>query len=248
MAPQRAVEYLLSIYDSVPTLDELFQLAVIDLVRKEARANAEGPHKAKWIRTIFELLNASSHTVKYEAATSLTTLTQNPAAVKASASAFIELCVKEADNNVKLIVLERINQLRARHEHVLDPLVMDLLRVLASNDMEVRRKALSVALEMVTGRNVEEVVGSLKKQLSNTMEESGYEKVRVTTPSSSTPDRRLMLASPRTEPRIPAAPHPVDPLVCDQILRGRGFGRPRSDGVHRRRRQLVGGRRHLVRA
>lgn len=189
MAPQRAVEYLLSIYDSVPALDELFQLAVIDLVRKEARSNADGPHKAKWIRTIFELLNASSHTVKYEAATSLTTLTQNPAAVKASASAFIELCIKEADNNVKLIVLERINQLRARHEHVLDPLVMDLLRVLASNDMEVRRKALSVALEMVTGRNVEEVVGSLKKQLSNTMEESGYEKVRW--PLTQPPERAL---------------------------------------------------------
>jgi len=33
-------------------------------------------------RCIFELLNASSHAVKYEAATTLTTLTQNPAAVK----------------------------------------------------------------------------------------------------------------------------------------------------------------------
>ena len=37
------------------------------------------PH---YIRCIFELLNASSHAVKYEAATTLTTLTQNPAAVK----------------------------------------------------------------------------------------------------------------------------------------------------------------------
>lgn len=180
IAPQRATEYLLSIYDSISSLDELFQLAVVDFVRKDARASGgEGVHKAKWIRTIFELLNASSHTVKYEAATSLTTLTQNPAAVKASASALIELCVKEADNNVKLIVLERVNQLRAKHEHVLDPLVMDLLRVLASTDMEVRRKTLAVALEMVTGRNVEEVVGSLKKQLANTMEESGFEKVRL---------------------------------------------------------------------
>ena len=38
--------------------------------------------QAKWIRCIFELLNAQSHAVKYEAAISLTTLTQNPAAVK----------------------------------------------------------------------------------------------------------------------------------------------------------------------
>jgi len=38
--------------------------------------------QARWIRCILELLNASSHAVKYEAATTLTTLTQNPAAVK----------------------------------------------------------------------------------------------------------------------------------------------------------------------
>ena len=38
--------------------------------------------QAPYIRCIFELLNASSHAVKYEAATTLTTLTQNSAAVK----------------------------------------------------------------------------------------------------------------------------------------------------------------------
>lgn len=175
IAQPRAVEYLLSIYDSVATLDELFQLAVIDLVRREART--EGPNRAKWIRTIFELLNASSHTVKYEAATSLTTLTQNPAAVKAAAGCFVELCVRESDNNVKMIVLDRIEALRAKHEHVLDGLVMEVLRVLQANDMEVKRKALGIALEMVSSRNVEEVVGLLKKQLANTLEDGQYEKV-----------------------------------------------------------------------
>ena len=48
----------------------------------------------------------------------------------AAASCFIELAVKESDNNVKLIVLDRLEALRQKHEHVLDPLVMDILRVL----------------------------------------------------------------------------------------------------------------------
>lgn len=38
--------------------------------------------QARYILLISELLNASSHAVKYEAATTLTALTQNPAAVK----------------------------------------------------------------------------------------------------------------------------------------------------------------------
>ena len=62
----------------------------------------------------------------------LTTLTQNPAAVKAAAACFIDLIVKESDNNVKMIVLDRVEALRSKHEHVLDDMVMDLLRVLSS--------------------------------------------------------------------------------------------------------------------
>jgi hypothetical protein len=46
----------------------------------------DSDEQAKWIRCIFELLNAPSHAVKYEAATSLTSLTQNPAAVKGTFS------------------------------------------------------------------------------------------------------------------------------------------------------------------
>ncbi|UOH82927.1 hypothetical protein LQV05_005640 [Cryptococcus neoformans] len=146
-----AVQYLLNNFDQIESMDELMQMAVIELVRKEARS--EGGHRAKWIRCIFELLNSKSHAVKYEAATSLTTLTQNPAAVKAAAAALAELIVKEADNNVKLIVLDRFNNLRSKHENVLDGMVMDILKVLSSLDMEVKRKAIGIALEMVSSRN-----------------------------------------------------------------------------------------------
>jgi coatomer subunit beta len=87
--------------------------------------------------------------VKYEAATTLTLLTQNPAAVKgsfsqsqpaliipliafvAAASTFVNLVVKESDNNVKLIVLDRLEALRAKHGHALDGLIMDILQVLS---------------------------------------------------------------------------------------------------------------------
>jgi coatomer subunit beta len=49
----------------------------------------------------------------------------------AAAAAFAELIIKEADNNVKLIVLDRFDSLRAKHEHVLDAMVMDILKVLS---------------------------------------------------------------------------------------------------------------------
>ena len=112
----------------------------------------------------------------YEAASSLTSLTNNPVAVKAAAAKFIELSIKEADNNVKLIVLDRVDQLRQRNEGVLDDLTMEILRVLSSTDIDVRKKALNLALAMVSSKNVEEVVMLLKKELSKTLDEQ-YEKV-----------------------------------------------------------------------
>lgn len=120
-------------------------------------------------------MEAGASTVVYEAASSLTALTNNPVAVKAAAAKFIELSIKEADNNVKLIVLDRVDQLRKKNEGVLDDLVMEILRVLSSPDIDVRRKALGIALEMVSSKNVEEVVLLLKKELSKTVDQE-YEK------------------------------------------------------------------------
>ena len=124
---------------------------------------------------IFDLLEAGATTVVYEAASALTSLTNNPVAVKAAATKFIELSIKEADNNVKLIVLDRVDQLRKRNEGVLDDLTMEILRVLSSPDIDVRRKALGLAMEMVSSKNVDEVVMLLKKELQKTVDEQ-YEK------------------------------------------------------------------------
>ena len=181
----RAVQYVLSVHEQVPSFDEQLQLAILEVIRLDCKQ--ESANRPRYIRLVFELLTASAHSVKYEAATTLTGLTLNPAAIKgeyliinyirvltvntAAASCYIELAVKESDNNVKLIVLDRLEALRQKHEHVLDPLVMDILRVLSSPDLEVRRKAVNIALAMVTSRNVEEVVVFLKKQLQRTMVE-----------------------------------------------------------------------------
>lgn len=142
--------------------------------------------QAKYLRLIFDLLESPSNTVVYEAAISLAGLTNNPAAIKglrpcfsvnlASASKFIELAIKESDNNVKLIVLDKVSELHKENEGVLDDLVMEVLRVLSSPDIDVRNKALEIALKMVTSRNVEEVISLLKKSLIKTIEED-YEKV-----------------------------------------------------------------------
>ncbi|KAI5250287.1 Coatomer, beta subunit [Aureobasidium subglaciale] len=169
----QALEYLSSVFEGIPNADELLQLVELEFIRKDAVTNSQ--NKARYLRLIFDLLEAKESTVVYEAAFSLTALTSNPVAVKAAAAKFIELSIKESDNNVKLIVLEKVNQLRRVNEGILDDLTMEILRVLSSPDLDVRRKALSIAMDMVSSKNVEEVVLLLKKELSKTVDEQ-YEK------------------------------------------------------------------------
>ncbi|KAI7870146.1 adaptin N terminal region-domain-containing protein [Spinellus fusiger] len=168
-----AVEYLCQVFGFVLTYDELLQLAVIELIRKDSKTNLA--NKGAYIRCVSELLSAASHSVKYEAANILIFLTSNPVAVKAAAACYIELVAKESDNNVKLIVLDRLEDLRSKHERILDDLVMDVLRVLSSPDIDVRRKALGVAMDMVSSRNVQQVILFLKKELTKTHDQE-YEK------------------------------------------------------------------------
>ena len=49
----------------------------------------------------------------------------------AAATCYTEIILKESDNNVKLIALDRINDLRDKHDKILDDAVMDILRVLS---------------------------------------------------------------------------------------------------------------------
>ncbi len=173
ISQQKALEYLSGAFDGIPNADELIQLVELEFIRKDAVQNSA--NKARYLRLIFDLLEAGASTVVYEAATSLTALTSNPVAVKAAAGKLIELSIREADNNVKLIVLDRVDQLRRRNEGILDDLAMEILRVLSSPDLDVRRKALSIALEMVSSKNVQEVIMLLKKELAKTVDEQ-YEK------------------------------------------------------------------------
>lgn len=92
-----ALSYLSGIFDSIPNADELLQLVYLEFIRKDSATSQD--RKAKYLRLIFDLLEAPASTVVYEAASSLCALTSNPVAIKAAATKFIELAVKESDNN-----------------------------------------------------------------------------------------------------------------------------------------------------
>jgi coatomer subunit beta len=162
-AQDAALAYLARNLDKVLNFGDGFALILLELIRKVARVDAG--HKAKFVRIVFALLDVQSTAVSYEAAGTLASLSSAPAAVRAAAAAYIKIINKESDNNVKLIVLERLAAMRKRHAKTLRELVMDILRALNTPNSDIRRRTLEIAMDLVSPRNVEEVMALLKKEI-----------------------------------------------------------------------------------
>ena len=113
--------------------------------------------KGRYIKIILALLQSSSTAVVYECAVTLVSLSQAPSAIRAAANCYCQLLVSQSDNNVKLIVLERLQELKEKHRDVMQDVLMDILRALSSPNMDIRKKTLDIAMDLITSRNIDEV-------------------------------------------------------------------------------------------
>ncbi|KAF7843137.1 coatomer subunit beta-1-like [Senna tora] len=165
-AQDRAVNYLFTNIDRINDWGEQLQMVVLELIRKVCRSNKG--EKGKYIKIIISLLNAPSTAVIYECASTLVSLSSAPTAIRAAASTYCQLLLSQSDNNVKLIVLDRLNELKTSNREIMVEMVMDVLRALSSPNLDIRRKTIDIALELITPRNIDEVVMMLKKEVVKT--------------------------------------------------------------------------------
>ena len=165
-AQDHAINYLLTHVDRVLEWGELLQMVVLELIRKVCRTNRG--EKGKYIKIIISLLNAPSTAVVYECAGTLVSLSSAPTAIRAAANTYCQLLLSQSDHNVKLIVLDQLNELKSSHRDIMVDLIMDVLRALSSPNLDIRRKTLDIVLELITPRNISEVILTLKKEVVKT--------------------------------------------------------------------------------
>lgn len=157
------LQYIQDNIGAIETLDPLLQLAFVEFIRKDS--HSAPALRLQYAQLVSEIIESSSNVVVYEAAITLTAISGSSQSIVLAGAKFVELATKESDNNVKIITLERINELNKKHPGLLQSLSLDILGVLSTQDIDVRRKALDVTLQLITSRNVEDVVKLLKKEL-----------------------------------------------------------------------------------
>ena len=114
-----------------------------------------------------------SPAVVYECASALVALSSSQTAIKAAATSYTQLLSSQSDNNIKLIVLERLQDLRKQHPKVLQGMIMDIIRGLSSANLDIRKKTLDITLSLVVPNNIGEVMQVLKKEVQKTQGEDG---------------------------------------------------------------------------
>jgi coatomer subunit beta len=136
---------------------------LVDAMRKFCKAGQES--KATYMRMLFKLLSSDSSAVMYQCATTLVSLSGSVTAVKAAAATYTRLLQRESDNNIRLIVLERLGEMRDVYAHILEDSIMDILAAVEIPNLDVRKRSFDIAMDLLSSRNVDEVIQFLKKQL-----------------------------------------------------------------------------------
>eukprot|EP00577_Skeletonema_sp_RCC1716_P003530 CAMPEP_0113429406 /NCGR_PEP_ID=MMETSP0013_2-20120614/32425_1 /TAXON_ID=2843 ORGANISM="Skeletonema costatum, Strain 1716" /NCGR_SAMPLE_ID=MMETSP0013_2 /ASSEMBLY_ACC=CAM_ASM_000158 /LENGTH=973 /DNA_ID=CAMNT_0000318111 /DNA_START=39 /DNA_END=2960 /DNA_ORIENTATION=+ /assembly_acc=CAM_ASM_000158 len=165
-----AIQFLAKNLDDVVKFGDGFALLVLDLTRKACRRDPN--QKSRFVRVLFQMLSAESPAVSYEAAWTLISLSNSPTAIRAAAVTYTSLLNSQNDNNVKMIVLERLEKLKGKHSKILQELLPDIMRGLSSPNPDVCEKVLDVAMALVSNKNVADVVTTLKREVSKTTQES----------------------------------------------------------------------------
>lgn len=163
-----AIDFLTDNMDNIQTFGDGFALLVLELSRKVCRKDPA--QKSRFVRSLFQLLKSESPAVSYEAAWTLVSLSTAPTAVRACAQTYATNLNSTSDNNVKLIVLDRLSELKKHHSKVVQEIIMDILRALSSPNIHICKKTLAVAIDLVGPRNIEEVMLLLKREVIRAQE------------------------------------------------------------------------------
>ncbi|VUG20189.1 SEC26 [Brettanomyces bruxellensis] len=192
---------------AITSVDAMLQLAFIQFVRKDVLV-ADPELKQRYLEVVSDLLESQTSVVVYEAATTLPLLSNSTLYVQSAASKFVDMAIKEPDNNVKLIGLERLGELAEHSDSILNTMVLDILRVLSAPSLAVRKKAIDITMHLVSSKNVDDVVKLLRKELEKAVGSGSAE-------DKATEYRQMLIVAIR---RCAIDFHEVAASVVDMLL------------------------------
>ncbi|KII68325.1 Coatomer subunit beta [Thelohanellus kitauei] len=166
----RAISYLRTKVNSVLAFNDVLQLSIIELVYKVA---VESEDKSAYLPYLYELLCSDSSAVKYSAANTLLSLSDAQTAFEYAVRCYVNLIIKERDNNIRLTVVDRLVAIHGlkKYDWLFHTLLLDLLSVLDTGtsdsiiDLELARKIIELVNELLPPELTVSAIDFIKKEV-----------------------------------------------------------------------------------
>ncbi|EPY32438.1 coatomer beta subunit [Strigomonas culicis] len=163
--PDRAAHFLSVFRESSDLVESgsVFLLSVVDFCQQAIRLNPYD--RARYVPILFAVLQSKNPAVRFQCAATLLTLSSSPTALREATLTFVDILKTHSDNSVRLIVIEKLDEMRKRYLSVLQSAMLDILSTLPNSSTAIRQRVITFAVELVTSKNMDAFVQAVKREL-----------------------------------------------------------------------------------
>ena len=116
--------------------------------------------------------------MQFECANTLTQINNTPTTLKMATNIYVSLLLSITDNSVKMVVLDKLANIKTINSKYLEEQLVDIAKVLSNQSQEIRRKTLELIQGLVNTRNIGTIFPLLIKELqkvAHTVDQSEIE-------------------------------------------------------------------------
>ena len=147
------VTYELLTNTDVNEIGDLFLLSLVENLRN---ISLNFPNlKGRILKLFYDLANHKSHSVLFEVANSLITLSSNPNIIKVAVGIFCNLLVEQKDNNILIIILKKLMNIKNRYMDILEENILSFAIILnTTSNSEIRKLLFDLIIELLRESNI----------------------------------------------------------------------------------------------
>lgn len=175
--PSAAVDYVSRALaaEGLESFSDIIQLVVVknlfELCKKDPAS------KSKYLRLVLEFLASPFNSVQFEIANSVADFSASPNVIAACVHQLIRILQEIPDVSIKLIILQKLFFFKSLSAKYLDAAVPELLKLLETENTEVRIKTLKLVQNYITQGNIDDFLRRLKLLLQAAGDPSVNEKL-----------------------------------------------------------------------
>lgn len=209
-----ALDYLSeSIEDEdVHSFGDILQLVIIRNLIKLCQT--DDSNKGKYMVLLIEFMKSKHESVVFELSMNMISLTRSDGLLRAAIDQLIRVFLGCSDMNVKLVILEKLEEYKQVKLSFLTKSLVKLFSIFTKENVSVKKKGLKLVQNLVNAQNVNDFLKMLKEQLiwsvNAKIEKTLLEKYQK---------KLLGLLASITEPRPLSSKLPMQPKLLEELLK-----------------------------